>query len=40
MTEELSQYLVSLEQGREKDFQALCPYATRPGTPEWKEHMV
>lgn len=40
MTEELSQYLVSLEQGREEDLQALCPYTTKQGTPELKEHMV
>lgn len=30
--------MVSLE--HEKDFQALCPYTTKPGTPEWEEHMV
>lgn len=40
MTEEFSQYLVSLKHGRERDFQAPCPYPTKPGTPEWEEHMV
>lgn len=40
MTEELSQYLVSLEHERERDFQALCLYTIKPGTPEWEEHMV
>lgn len=40
MTEELSQYLVSLEQGREEDLEALYSYTTNPGTPELKAHMV
>lgn len=40
MTEELSQYLVSLEDGRERDLQAPCPYTTKPGTPDLEKHMV
>lgn len=23
-----------------KDFQTPCPHTTKPGTPEWKDHMV